>query len=262
MPSTRSKKTHNDTSPDEKSDEKIASPAADAVMKSNDAGEEIDSANISTKSPVDEKQQIPSSKQAIQSQHHRVKFAVICASNQNRSMEAHSVLARRNFNVHSYGTGSNVRLPGPSPRQPNIYEFGTPYTKILDDLISKDPDLYQQNGLLAMLNRNIQIKTAPQKWHQELDKMFDVVVTCEERCFDSVCEDLMRRGGKKNRLVHVLNMDIRDNPDDAAIGGRLILQLAQMIEASRDLDEEIEHILDEFLKKNPETPLLYNVCFY
>ena len=72
----------------------------------------------------------------------KFRYAMVCSSNQNRSMEAHFLLKRQGFDVSSYGTGAHVKLPGPSLREPNVYEFGTPYKHMFDDLRRKDPELY------------------------------------------------------------------------------------------------------------------------
>jgi RNA polymerase II subunit A C-terminal domain phosphatase SSU72 len=191
----------------------------------------------------------------------KYKYAVICASNQNRSMEAHSILARRNFNVHSYGTGSQVRLPGPTPSHPNIYPFGTPYTQIYTELQAKDPELYTSNGLLAMLDRNRQIKKAPARFQADTERQYDIIITCEARCFDAVVEELLVRGGKYGKSVWVINVDVRDNHEDAAVGARWILALCQGIEGCKDLGE-LEAVIEEYEGKYPDTPLLYALCYY
>lgn len=46
---------------------------------------------------------------------------------------------------------------------------------------------YTQNGLLQMLERNLRIKEAPERFQDSSDK-FDLIITCEERCYDIVCE--------------------------------------------------------------------------
>lgn len=108
------------------------------------------------------------------------------------------------------GTGNQVRLPGPSIDRPNVYNFGTPYTKIFEDLTNKDPNLYlrvewlslkvpryRQNGLLHMLERNMKIKNAPQRW-QEQRNVFDVIITFEERVFDHIIEGTVVSGDESH----------------------------------------------------------------
>ncbi|KAG0227834.1 RNA polymerase II subunit A C-terminal domain phosphatase SSU72 [Mortierella sp. GBAus27b] len=190
-----------------------------------------------------------------------VRFAVICASNQNRSMEAHNVLLKNGFTVSSYGTGSKVRLPGPTATQANSYPFGTPYNEVYQQLKDRDMQLYQSNGVLLMLDRNRKIKDSPERF-QESKEEFDVIITCEERCFDAVCEDLIHRGESHNNPVHVINVEIKDNYEEAMVGGRMILHLAKDIEKSRDLDQEIQPILDRFQLRYPSTPVLHSVSFF
>ncbi|ONK61812.1 uncharacterized protein A4U43_C08F33850 [Asparagus officinalis] len=99
-------------------------------------------------------------------------------------MEAHSLLQRHGFDVSSYSTGAHVKLPGPSYREPNVYEFGTPYHKMYDDLLRKNPELYKRNGILPMLKRNMSVKLAPQRWQDNAaDGPFDVVLSFEDKKF-------------------------------------------------------------------------------
>lgn len=190
-----------------------------------------------------------------------LKMCTVCASNQNRSMEAHKVLKEAGFDVESYGTGSAVRLPGPAYDKPNIYAFGTPYDDIYNELSAQDERLYTANGLLTMLDRNRKIKTAPERWVEHRN-IFDVVFTCEERCFEAVCDDLMERGEKLQRPVHVINVDIRDNHEDSVIGAQGILKLAKSLAESKDLDAEIMGIMDSWQDQHPKLPLLHAVGYF
>lgn len=53
-----------------------------------------------------------------------------------------SLCSKKGFDVKSYGTGSVVKLPGTGPNEPNVYEFGTTYEHIYQDLCLKDQQLY------------------------------------------------------------------------------------------------------------------------
>lgn len=99
----------------------------------------------------------------------RLKFGMVCYSNQNRSMEAHKVLQEAGFDVVSYGVGTCVRLPGPNRFEPNVYEFGTPYKAILADLRSKpaaDQPHYERLGLISMLERNMKVRVIMKCQHE------------------------------------------------------------------------------------------------
>jgi RNA polymerase II subunit A C-terminal domain phosphatase SSU72 len=42
----------------------------------------------------------------------KMRFAVVCSSNMNRSMEAHAFLQKKGYDIHSYGTGDKIKIPG------------------------------------------------------------------------------------------------------------------------------------------------------
>lgn len=217
-----------------------------------------------------------------------LKICTVCAANNNRSMEAHKQLKDAGYNIRSFGTGSAVRLPGPSIDKPNIYEFGTPYEDIYNDLMSQDcRKLYESQGLIHMLKRNKQVKRAPEKWHlNSYAGKFDLVITCEERCFDSVVDDLMMRlnndydDNEVKRIVHIINIDIKDDNENAIIGGNGIVKLVGMIHDFKrktkakidegkveDLSETIleDHmmkILAEWQEEHSHLQTIYTCAYY
>ena len=228
-----------------------------------------------------------------QASDYRLRFCTVCASNQNRSMEAHLRLAAASYPCISFGTGSLVRLPGPTITQPNVYPFdSTSYQSIYDELSAKDPRLYRANGLLTMIARNAGIKTMPERWQDwrigtpRLDKkddkggkgseagLVDIVITCEERCWDAVVDDLISRGGGLNKPVHVINVDIRDNHEEALTGGKAVLDLANSLNAVAQeekmingqnrgkFDERVPEVLGEWQERWPLMPAQWSLCWF
>uniref|UniRef100_A0A1L8DGL7 RNA polymerase II subunit A C-terminal domain phosphatase SSU72 n=1 Tax=Nyssomyia neivai TaxID=330878 RepID=A0A1L8DGL7_9DIPT len=187
-------------------------------------------------------------------------IAVICSSNMNRSMEAHGYLAKKRFKVRSFGTGDKVKLPGTAADKPNVYEFGVSYDDIYNDLCNKDKQYYTQNGLLHMLDRNKRIKTATEKFQLCTDR-FDIIVTAEERVYDQVIEYMESKMPIYNQPVHVINIDIQDNHEDATIGAFLVCDMITQMTQSEDLDNEVDEILHDFETKVCRK-LLHCVLFY
>lgn len=220
-------------------------------------------------------------------------------------MEAHLRLSTsdKNYPVISFGTGSYVRLPGPTVSQPQVYNFNTTsYDKMHNELQAQDARLYKNNGILNMLDRNRNIKWGPERFHDwvvggpRLDAItrgdkgsvgaeggvVDVIFTCEERCWDAVVENLLDRGAPLNRPVHVFNVDIRDNHEEALVGGRAILELADHLNTAANqerlnhgangwdngagtarysFDERVPDILAEWQQRWPNLPALWTLSW-
>lgn len=195
---------------------------------------------------------------------HQLKFAMVCYSNQNRSMEAHKVLQEGGCNVVSYGVGTCVRLPGPNAYEPNVYEFGTPYQAILADLRSKpasDQPHYERLGLISMLERNMRVKSAPEKWQLSADDDIDVVVTFEERVMDLLLENMASRSVESMRPVLVVNLEVPDNNREALAAAPQALTLARMLQAAEDWIGDAPEILSSFEQKTRRKTLFSYVFF-
>jgi len=190
----------------------------------------------------------------------KLRFAVVCSSNMNRSMEAHSFLNKKGYDIESYGTGNMIKIPGESERKPNTYPFGTTYDSIYADLKSKDETLYTKNGMLHIMERNRRIKTGPERF-QECARQFEIILTVEEKVYDQVLESFAAREAESETPVHVINMNVVDNPEDATIGAFLLCELAQHLTNSDDLDNDIDDIIQDFESKC-EREVLHTVLFY
>lgn len=52
------------------------------------------------------------------------------------------ICSKKGFDVESFGSGSQVKLPGQAADKPNIYSFDWRYEDILEELKKKDLHLY------------------------------------------------------------------------------------------------------------------------
>merc|ERR1712112_313795 len=96
---------------------------------------------------------------------------------------------------------------------------------IFADLTSKDKELYTKNGMLHIM------------------------------------EYFSEREAVNETPVHVINMNVVDNPEDATIGAFLLCDLAQNLSMSDDLDNDIDDIIQDFEAKC-EREVLHTILFY
>lgn len=138
-----------------------------------------------------------------------------------------------------------------------------------------------------MLDRNRRIKPRPERFQLSKDK-FDILITCEERVYDQVIECMESRTQEDNQPVHLINIDIQDNHEEATVGSFLICELVTVVSHifhvlyvfdllfrahvnvhisvfqlanSEDLDNDIDELLHEFESKFSRT-ILHTVLFY
>jgi RNA polymerase II subunit A C-terminal domain phosphatase SSU72 len=177
-------------------------------------------------------------------------------------MDAHNLFKSEGLDVESYGVGSQVKIPGPSANEPNVYKFGTPYKAIYDELKGKDEALYERNGLLKLLDRNLKVKTAPERWQENHTEHFDVVITFDDLVFDKLLDDVQGREQKLMKSFLVINMAVKDNPTEAAKASPLALQLCKKLQdCEEDWEDDIEEIMEEFSSETGRKPF-YTICFY
>eukprot|EP00298_Acanthocystis_sp_HF-20_P000744 c11078_g1_i1.p1 GENE.c11078_g1_i1~~c11078_g1_i1.p1 ORF type:complete len:193 (+),score=92.25 c11078_g1_i1:35-613(+) len=185
-----------------------------------------------------------------------LKVAVVCASNQNRSMEAHDALLKLGFDTYSYGTGSAVKLPGQTVDRPVTYKFGTPYKTMYDELKETDVDTYTQNGVLAMLERNSRVKLAPERFQDTKNVQWDLIVTFEDRVYENVVDELIMRSSKGLiQSICVVNIPTKDNREDAVVGALLCENLCLELEETPKKEDWIR-VIQEF-EKTHSLPILH-----
>ena len=67
------------------------------------------------------------------------------------------------------------------------------------------------------MGRNERIKPRPERF-QECRDHFDLIFTCAESVYDRVVKELLVREQETFQPVHVINVDMADNAEDATLG--------------------------------------------
>ncbi len=178
-------------------------------------------------------------------------------------MAAHAALVGAGFAPRSFGVGSQVKMPGETQHDPNVYEFGTPYEDILRDLATKNRARYTANGTIPMIERDAGTKRAPERWQTER-ALFDIVFTYETRVFDIVVADLTSRASLlAGHACHVININTPDNHEQANVGAGLTLRFVELLAARGDVwEDSLEEIVQEYeAMHGKDEPVLHAVRF-
>lgn len=166
----------------------------------------------------------------------------------NRSMATHLALKNNGFNVQSFGTATQVRLPSPDGKD-HAFPFGTPYAKMLKELRRNNEAWYAANKIISMLTRNQVLKAAPQRWcrlSSSAMAALDLVICSEHRVFDKVTEEISTRPVASASPVHVLNLDTIDDDANAKANAARALKLCQLCDRCDDLETELDSVLEQF----------------
>jgi RNA polymerase II subunit A C-terminal domain phosphatase SSU72 len=183
-------------------------------------------------------------------------------------MEAHLLFTNAHLTVASYGTGSQVKLPGKTAMEPKVFKFGVSYEKMYESLAAEDVAYFSQNGILALCRRGASCKDNANSWQGTSSKVVvkhDVVVVFEERLFDAVIEDLqMREPTDEFKPIVVICLDTKDNPTEAAKSARNAMEMCWRIDKCENLVEEVGEIVEEFsdkMVKDTGVKVLYQTCY-
>ncbi|ETK75087.1 hypothetical protein L915_18264 [Phytophthora nicotianae] len=174
-------------------------------------------------------------------------FAMVCANNVNRSAAAHEILNTAGLRVCSYGAGRQVTFPGKTISDARTFKFLTPYSVMHSILEKEDAALFTGNGVLQILERDIPLKKAPERWQSLSNKQLmdiDVVVCLDYAMFLAVLEDIQMRIrlSFKTKQLHIICLDTVDTPEDALTGGERVLELC------RELNVPVNELTEEFVK--------------
>lgn len=96
-----------------------------------------------------------------------------------------------------------------------------------------------------MLKRNANVKLAPEKFQYNHDA-FDLIFTFEDRVFEAVLEDLQSRPLRYNRVCHILNLNVKDNHEEAEKGASICVDFLKQVMQMDDWEHELSSVVAQF----------------
>ena len=177
-------------------------------------------------------------------------IAVVCRSNQNRSLTAHAKLKSLGYNVMSFGTGPVCVLPAPD-NGTFKFKFGTPYREIMAGLPADDRhrNYYTCTGLYNMLERNAAVKLAPERF-QECPHEFDLVFTLDTLVFTDTLRYFLTRRPVSGNICYVLNLNVLDTMEYAEKGALVLVEFLRLLEIDSNWKNNIDKIVARFNNKS------------
>ena len=184
---------------------------------------------------------IPSAEEVAALPFH-LRVALVCSSNNNRSMAAHCALVAAGVPhslVGSFGAGGMC-----VPYKDHQYEFGTPYDKMIEDIVQEPQNRFTEVAL-SVLRRNAACKLCPERWdthvvcpdpaeatlmaQQVAPRRFDVVFVYDDEIYHNCCRDLSVRQGRLQSVCHVIGIDTEDRTDHADVVAQQTVQIYQAV---------------------------------
>ena len=80
------------------------------------------------------------------------------------------------------------------------------------------------------------------------DKHFDIIVCFEDRVFEAVLDDYLNRDSVYNKSCHVINLNTKDNHEEAEKAGDLCLKFCYSVADNNDWENEITLLIETFEK--------------
>jgi RNA polymerase II subunit A C-terminal domain phosphatase SSU72 len=141
------------------------------------------------------------------------------------------------------------------------------------DLRRRNERRYTANGILPMLMRDADIKKAPEQWPSPLPvppassssssaplpglpaatpsplplPHFSLIVTFEQRVYDSLLSSLTQRMSWQQRICHVVNLHTTDNTSEATVSAALVSEwIGWLVSSGEDWELHLDSSISRF----------------